>query len=67
MGISGVSDAGLRSVAQTLSSNKLQESVGMAVQKLANNQAKQEGDNAVQLINASAPVGSLGNNIDVKA
>jgi hypothetical protein len=67
MGISGVSDAGLRAVAQTLSSNKLQESVGMAVQKLANNQAKQEGDNAVQLINASAPVGSLGNNIDVKA
>lgn len=67
MNISGVSDAGLRAVAQTLSSNKLQESVGMAVQKLANNQAKQEGDNAVQLINASAPVGSLGNNIDVKA
>lgn len=68
MDISGISDSGLVSLAQNMSAKRLHDNVGIAVQKMANDQLKIDGNNMIQLINgaAPAPVGPLGNNIDVK-
>ncbi len=67
MDISGLSSSGLVSLAQSLSANKLQDNIGIAVLELANDQTKQDGENILQLINSTTPVGPLGHNIDVKA
>ncbi len=66
MDISGLSDSGLIAFAQSLQSSKLQEQVGMSVLKMANDQIKQDGQNALSLI-GSVPSGPLGNNLDVTA
>lgn len=67
MDISGISDSGLVSLAQSLSTKKLQDNVGTAMLKLANDQSKQSGESMIQLVQSSGPVGPLGHNIDVKA
>lgn len=67
MDISGLSDAGLMALAQSMNADKLQEKVGTAVMKMANDQAKQEGQDALRLIASAAPAGSLGHNINVWA
>ena len=67
MDISGLSNSGLVSLAQSLSANKLQDNISIAMLDIANDQTKQDGENILQLINATTPVGPLGHNIDVKA
>lgn len=42
MDISGLSDSGMIAMAQTLNASKVQEKVGAAVLKMANDQAKQK-------------------------
>lgn len=66
MDISALSDSGLVALAQSLHAAKLQDQVGTSVLKLANDQIKQDGENALRLI-GSVPSGSLGNNVDVMA
>jgi len=67
MNISGLSDSGMIAMAQTLNASKVQENVGAAVLKMANDQAKQEGQDALQLIASSTPSGPLGHHLDVMA
>lgn len=67
MDISGLSDHGMMGLAQTLNANKLQEKVGTAMLKMANDQTKQDGQDALKLIASSTPTGPLGHNLDVTA
>jgi hypothetical protein len=50
-----------------LSQINLQQQVGIAVEKLAMNASTQQGNQLVNLVNASTPHPTLGNNIDLKA
>lgn len=52
MDISGLSYSGLIALAQSLKASKLQEQVGTAVMKMANKQAEQQSENALQFIEA---------------
>lgn len=63
----GLSDSGLIVLAQSLKASKLQEQVGTAVAAMANKQAEQQGENALQLIASASPIGSLGHNVDMMA
>lgn len=67
MDISGLSDSGLMALAQAMNDSKLQEKIGASVMKMANDQAKREGQDALQLIASAMPSGSLGHNLDVWA
>jgi hypothetical protein len=66
MNISGVSDSGLAALSSMISSTKAQDQAATKVLKLANDQIRQEGADALKLIE-STPVGSLGHNLDVRA
>ncbi len=67
MDISGLSDSGLLSLAQAMNADKLQEKISTSVMKMANDQAKQEGQNALELISSAEPSGALGHNVNVWA
>ncbi|SMF93730.1 Putative motility protein [Methylomagnum ishizawai] len=67
MDISGLSDSGLMGLAQAMNDSKLQEKIGASVMKMAHDQAKQEGQDALQLIASATPSGSLGHHLDVWA
>jgi len=70
MDISGLSNSGLASLATTLSTKKLQDTVGIAVQKISNDQIKQDGSNMLQLINAAGQLSSgnlSGQNVNLMA
>jgi len=49
-----------------MKASKLQEQVSTSVAAMANKQAKQEGENALELIASSEP-SSLGSNVNVTA
>jgi hypothetical protein len=66
MDISNLSNSGLATLAQALQTQKLQQQVGTAVLAIANDQIKQDGQNALKLI-ASASLGPVGGNLDVTA
>ncbi len=67
MDISGLSDSGLMALAQSMTANKLQEQVSTSIMSMANKQAEQEGQNALELIASSDPSSSLGRNVNVMA
>jgi hypothetical protein len=66
MELSGLSDNGLALMATQMSATQTQNKVQMQVMKLANDQLKQDGAVALQLI-ASTPYGPLGHHLDVTA
>lgn len=67
MDISGLSDTGLIAYAQSLNASRLQDKVSVSVMAMANRQAEQQGQNALQLIASADPSSPLGNNFNVMA
>lgn len=66
MDISALSNSGLFALAQSLNAAQVQNQVQMEMVKLANDQIKQNGAAALQLIEAT-PAGSQGLHIDLMA
>lgn len=63
-----ISSSGMAGLAQMLSAGQLQQQHQTAVLKMANDQAKQNGENALQLLQAipkPTANGALGQNIDI--
>lgn len=61
-----ISSDSMMRVSQMINNVAPQDDVSMAVMKIAQDQTKQDGENAIQLIK-SVPDGSLGHHFDARA